>query len=449
MLRFTFLFSLSLLVTQACLATELAGDLSGTLTPAGNPYLVVSHIDVQAGDTLRIEAGCDLRFLAGTSLDIYGALRVMGNPGIMEVSFTADTATAWDGIDMYDGSDSELQGFILNGAATGLHIFGGRALLEDGDIGPSDRNGLRIESDDVIVRRLLCHDSLTESYTPLFIHQASPLLENCRVFDCGGAAGVGIWGPAAPTLRECEVSNCLSGITCVASSPIIDRAWIHDNGIAGDFNSGAGIYVGYAGGEPLVTNSMIEGNCFGVSVMLDGSVNLGDLVNDYPGDDGLNRFRANDLYDGRNRHLWNGTQNVLLAQNNYWAGSDGVYVETVPLIDTWIIDDEEGEGAAVDFEPLAVITAIAENLAASTWSCHPNPANPVFTLDGHIPLAGRLRISLFTPGGRLAATLMDGDVAAGSFSHTFSVGDLPSSLYLVRIAVNGEPHALSRLVILR
>ncbi len=200
----------------------------------------------------------------------------------------------------------------------------------------------------------------------------------------------------------------------------------------------------------MLTNSLIEGHSFGVAVVLDGSVNLGDVENGNPNDDGLNRFAANDLYDGQNRHVWNGNPTVVMAQNNFWAGSDGVDSDDALLIDTWILDDEEGEGAAVNFLPLAVSTAVDEAPAfANPWTIHPNPANPTFTPEGTLPIAGLLGVDLIAPSGRRAARLLYEQASSGAFSRTFRADGLASGFYLVRVEVNGRTQGTVRLALVR
>lgn len=449
----------ALIIVQACVflsvlavdgelgATEISGPQSGVLALVDSPFTVTADISVEADEGLTIEAGCELRFLTGVRFNVYGTLRAEGTAE-SPIAFLAD-GTDWSGINCFQENDCVFRHFTISGAETGLHIFDGVSLIEDGDIGPNIDNGLRIESDTVEARRLVLHESQTVGYTALIIYEASPQLYDCEVWGCPDASGVGVWGPAAPLLSGFDVHDCQSGITCVASSPHVDQSWIHDNGFENDFNSGAGLYIGYAGGVPLVTNSRIEGNCFGVAVVFDGLVNLGDLVNDFPDDDGLNRFVGNDLYDGQNRHVWNGTTNTLLAQNCFWAAADEIYTLDVELIDSWIVDDDEGEGAEVVFEPLAAITAAPEPATVASWRCHPNPANPTFMLSGDLPEAGWLRVRLITPAGRLAAELLNGPAESGAFTRTFSSRKLPSGIYLVRIDLDGSPLAASSVAILR
>jgi len=435
-------------------ATELSGPLSGILASDGNPYEVVADIEVAAGDSLLVQSGCHLLFAAGTAFDIYGHLAVQGGAGADSVRFEAQApggAGAWRGLRLHAGGEALLAGFLIAEAETGFQVFAGRARLADGAVRATSQYGLRLDDDDIEARRVRVSDARNPGYPGVFAYQASPLVEDCVVADCAGS-GVGFWGPAAPRLAGCEVTACRTGVTCVGASAVIERAWIHDNGTPGDFESGAGLYAGYASGTPVVTDSRFEGNCFGVAVVLDGSVNLGDLINDDPADDGRNRFAANDRYDGANRHVWNEPAGTLLAQNCWWAGSDGVYVTDTALIDGWIFDDEELAGAGpVLFEPLAPVTAAgpAPAVAAARWLAHPNPANPVFTLRGEAPRAGRLAVDLLDAAGRLAARAWRGDVDAGPVALALDAGGLASGVYLARVRLDGRDLGGARLVLLR
>ncbi|MBN2171756.1 MAG: right-handed parallel beta-helix repeat-containing protein [Candidatus Krumholzibacteriota bacterium] len=448
-------FSLALLLGPgAAGATELSGPLNGVLGSGGNPYEVVADIEVAAGDSLLVQASCHLLFAAGTAFDIHGCLAVEGGAGADTVRFEAQPpggAGAWRGLRLHAGGEVLMAGFLLAEAETGFQVFAGRARLADGAVRVTSQYGLRLDDDDIEVRRVRVSDAQASGYPGIFAYQASPLVEDCLVTDCAGS-GVGFWGPAAPRLADCEVTACNTGVTCVGASAVIERAWIHDNGTPGDFDSGAGLYAGYASGAPVVTDSRIEGNCFGVAVVLDGSVVLGDLVNDDPSDDGRNRFVANDRYDGANRHVWNETANTIPAHNCWWAGSDGVFVTDTALIDGWIWDDEELAGAGpVVFEPLAPVTAAepAPAPALARWRVHPNPANPVFTLRGEAPRAGRLDVDLLDAAGRLAVSAWRGDVAAGPVALTLTAGDLPSGVYLARIRLDGAGLGGARVVLLR
>jgi hypothetical protein len=112
----------------------------------------------------------------------------------------------------------------------------------------------------------------------------------------------------------------------------------------GNFNSGAGIYAGFGSSMGIVMGNYIGGNYYGVSIINDASPNLGDMVNDYPGDDGLNLFYDN-TFDGQTWHIWNSTSSPIMAQNNYWLGLD------LSEVDATLYDNEEGGGEVI-FEPI-------------------------------------------------------------------------------------------------
>ena len=173
--------------------------------------------------------------------------------------------------------------------------------------------------DDVVVERA---GESGASWAGIFVGGGSPVFTACRVENCAGT-GVGAWTPAAPIFRDCEIASCRSGVTSVAASPRFESCVVRDHGIPGDFDSGAGLFVGFAGGAPVVVDCIIEGNFFGVAIINDGSIDLGNLGDADPTNDGGNLFRANDTFDGTMRHVWNETTNGVPAEGNAWTdGAD-------------------------------------------------------------------------------------------------------------------------------
>ena len=94
----------------------------------------------------------------------------------------------------------------------------------------------------------------------------------------------------------------------------------------------------------MVMENYIGGNYYGVSIINRASPNLGDMVNDYPGDDGLNLFYGN-TYNGETWHIWNGTSSPIMAQNNYWLEIE------LSNVDATLYDNEEG-GGEILYEPI-------------------------------------------------------------------------------------------------
>jgi hypothetical protein len=81
-------FCFTLLTGQA-FATDLCGAVSGTLTSAGNPYIVTCDIFVTSGNTLTIEEGVELKFNTGIKMTVDGTLDVNGS-GASPVVFTSN-----------------------------------------------------------------------------------------------------------------------------------------------------------------------------------------------------------------------------------------------------------------------------------------------------------------------------------------------------------------------
>jgi len=384
----------ALLWDPAGAETVLSGPLSGVLGAAGNPYRVVADISVAAGDTLRLEAGCELVFEPGTGLDVSGRLEVAGQAG-SRVRFgpviPGAAAGSWTGVNAFSLSESDWEHFVIEGAETGLHVLNGAAAVRDGTIDRSGKYGLRLDvtatAERIDVTRA---GQESASYAGIFVGGGAPSLSACTVSDCAGT-GVGAWTPAAPLFTDCVIENCRSGVTSVGADTWLERCTVRGHGIPGDFDSGAGLFVGFATGTTVAVECVIEHNFFGVAVINDGLVNLGNLVNASIDDDGYNVFRANDTFDGTIRHVWNETGNVQTAHNNAWIGSGGP-PETDPLvIDSWIYDDDEAVGAAVEFLPLGgPPTSVAlPEAGAAGWRIFPNPA--------------RGAVRLTAPAGRAAA----------------------------------------------
>ena len=60
------------------MATNICGPISGTLSPAGNPWIVFCDLSVEPGNTLIVDPGVELRFKAGWTLRILGTFKAIG-----------------------------------------------------------------------------------------------------------------------------------------------------------------------------------------------------------------------------------------------------------------------------------------------------------------------------------------------------------------------------------
>jgi len=186
-------------------ATTIAGgDVSGTWTAAGSPYLIEGDITVPAGQTLTIEAGVDVIFQSWYKLTVNGTLVADGTESA-PVHFTAsDEAPGWLGIRFVDAADgSRLTRAILErGQATGPS--------------PDDMGGA------------------------IYVESSAPLITNS-------------------TIRDNLANRAGGGIALVNADAVLrDNVIANNTAGRGGSASGGGLYVD--GGNPEVSGNVIRDN---------------------------------------------------------------------------------------------------------------------------------------------------------------------------------------------
>lgn len=68
------------LVSTACAQTLVSGNISGTWTPAGNPYIAVDNCTVPSGQTLTIQPGVVFWIGENRSVTVNGSIQAVGTP---------------------------------------------------------------------------------------------------------------------------------------------------------------------------------------------------------------------------------------------------------------------------------------------------------------------------------------------------------------------------------
>ncbi len=69
---------------------------------------------------------------------------------------------------------------------------------------------------------------------------------------------------------------------------------------------------------------------------------------------------------------------------------------------------------------------------------YPNPFNPSTTIQYNVPAASAVSVQVFDMLGRKVATLVDGQVAAGTHTVSFDARNLASGVYLYRLEAAGN-----------
>ncbi|MCF7826739.1 MAG: right-handed parallel beta-helix repeat-containing protein [Candidatus Marinimicrobia bacterium] len=360
-MHFRMFFSLIIITNTLVAQTYVSGNVSGHWDSAGNIYILSADCVVGHGDTLIIEPGVRVDLNSNFEFRVQGVLfadsvaffnggKVRGDNGQLEL-FKCAFIQLDEGIDIISGAARLDQCRIEWSQGNGISFSNtDTSYVRDSRIIQSGGYGIQIrQSDNVEVSgNTLVENSTNDFNHPaLFIDSCSPEnITNNTIYNNYGQ-GIGVWtltSIAAPTISNNLIRGNFTGITLMnAPAHILDNI-IVANYQDGNFDSGAGIYAGYESSVGIVMGNYIGGNYYGVSVISGAAPNLGDMVNDYLGDDGLNLFYDN-TYDGQTWHIWNDTSTPIMAQNNYWLGLD------LAEVDATLYDNEEG-GGEVLFEPI-------------------------------------------------------------------------------------------------
>ncbi|NQV41891.1 MAG: right-handed parallel beta-helix repeat-containing protein [Candidatus Marinimicrobia bacterium] len=354
---FLMFLSMSSLMSQ----TLVSGNVSGVWDTAGSPYQLTANCVVGFGDSLIIEPMVNVSmgrtfelrvqgYLSGQQVNFHDGASLRGDNGELELSYCS-FITLESGINIISGSAKLEHCHIEAASGTGISFSNvDTSYIRDSQILNSGDYGIKIlQSDDVeVTGNLLSGNSENDFNHPaLFIDSCSPQFIENNIIKNNHGQGVGVWtltSVAAPVIRGNLIQGNFTGITVVSAPAYILDNIIVANYQEGNFNSGAGIYAGYSSSVGIIMGNYIAGNYYGVSIIVGASPNLGDMVNDYPGDDGLNLFYDN-TYNGETWHIWNDTSSPIMAQNNYWLGLD------LSEVDATLNDNEEG-GGEVLFQPI-------------------------------------------------------------------------------------------------
>jgi len=128
-------------------------------------------------------------------------------------------------------------------------------------------------------------------------------------------------------------------------------------------------------------------------------------------------------------------EDLLQAENYTFSISSGEFKEFSLRV--------TGFGSAVEPETPSSLTGYRLSAA------YPNPFNNNCKLSFSLPSSGNALLQVFDVEGRLAATLADGEYAAGEHSVTFNGRNLASGIYFLRASTDGEVFGSQKLVLVK
>ena len=472
---------------------DLVDQSGGAVTGADPIFTVHEHVQVATTDTLSIRPGEVLAFIeasGGNGLRINGCLLAMGAPQD-SVIMTADAQESgtWDGLEFEDtaaGSGFVLRYCLIEFAEKAVDVFGADIDVAHCTINFSSEKVFEFGDANGEVRN--CRIMHNRKQTITMTLGSSPLIQDCW-FENNNALNaspypyinIGLQGNNSPTVRgntilgsghqmsggmaiwnECNgliegntISGCGYGILCYQfdANPLIKDNVLTDNNIHPDtLNWGFGIACN-GQNAPIITGNSFSGHWYGIALINGAQPNVGDLINDFPDDDGMNRFLGNGL-DGELYELYNNTSNEIMAQNNWWDTTD------VQEIADRIVDfSDDPDLGVVVFEPFFDPTGVSEDLPTNdatllgAVTAYPNPFNPRVNLAFRLQRDAMVRVTVHDAAGRLLGRLQDGPLSAGDHSLSWQGVDrggraLPSGAYFYRITAEDQG-ATGKLLLVR
>jgi hypothetical protein len=167
--RILLLFSALIFSLTIHAQTNISTNISSntTLTVANSPYVVTNSIDVNAGITLTVEDGVEIRFDSGVYLQVRGTLSATG------AKFTANGSTEkgfWDGIyvsyENYENGSITLDNCIVE-YASNLYVRKGQLTLSNSSINNFSEYGVQISSSGILS---IQNSTITNTDFPVYFY---------------------------------------------------------------------------------------------------------------------------------------------------------------------------------------------------------------------------------------------------------------------------------------
>lgn len=460
---------------------QLVANAGGAVTGSAGVYQVHEAFFISLNDRLAIEPGVVLTFVdtGGTvGLEVNGSLEALGTAAD-PIVFTGLAATpgSWRGLDHRDtgpGSAFVLQHCEIAFADEAVDVFGADIDLDQCEIHHSLSKALDISQGNGTVTACTFHDNQQRTVTLTL--SASPTIELCHfennnqensspypyisiglqgvnsptirgntILGSGQeiSGGISLWNASNALIQDNHIEGCGYGILCfqTGANPLIIGNSIIANNIHPDtVNWGFGIACN-GDNAPIVMNNIIRGHWYGVAAINGGRPNLGDLVNDFPGDDGGNIIDLNGL-DGQIYGFYNNTPLTQMAQGNWWGGIGPDVVEDA--IFHFVDDPALG---LVNFDFYLEISAAADGppprRTIASVAAFPNPFNPRVSIELSLARDSHTVVVVLDVAGRLLRELQVGDLRAGEHAFTWDGNDragrpLPSGAYFYRVVTGAE-----------
>jgi len=377
-----FIFTLSLF------ATDVSGNQSGTWDLAGSPYNIIGEITVPANQTLQIDSGIEVIAMGNYRITALGNIVAVGTIGDT-IHFYGNGGLNWGGIRLEDEIVESTFDYCRISNTDDLNDYGIHSInslvsidhsyIDDHQKGVSF-SGLSSNSPSYMEIKNSKVAYIQKSGITI-VDNSNVLIDNCEVTRC--ALGTSFYGAIqlslqnnshscsptitnnyihhndkqgitlanmsgfddiAPLVKDNEVCFNYTGIYLYGGQGTYNRNHIHHNFVENNANSGAGVMLEGSSAYGVFTYNEIHHNYTGFFLVANATVNLGDLNNTDPDDDGYNCIYDNIFFTGEEFSVYNTSSADVTAENTVWDDD--------PPIDVTIIDGNDvGSYGIVDYEP--------------------------------------------------------------------------------------------------
>ncbi|MBI4649318.1 MAG: right-handed parallel beta-helix repeat-containing protein [Bacteroidia bacterium] len=259
------------------------GNVSGTWTLTGSPYLIQGAIMIPNGQTLTIEPVVTVNFQGTYKLYVQGRVIAIGTPADTITFTAADTTTGWRGI-RFDNtpatndSSKLIYCKIQYGKATGTGLDTNSGTLYFINFSKAVISNCRISNNTayssgggiyctsgspIIINNTITNNSASYDGGGINSSGSLTITENIIFNNSASYFGGGIYcsNTSSPTITNNTISNNSAssyggGINCLNSSPTITNNTISNNSA---YSDGGGIYCWY-NSSPTITNNTITNN---------------------------------------------------------------------------------------------------------------------------------------------------------------------------------------------
>ena len=453
-----------------------AGNVYGTWTSAGSPYLIDGEITIPTDSTLTIQPGVDIIFQGQYGLTIHGYLYALGsiNDSIMFTS--ADTIQGWKFLYFENSPDSSIlmyctvrHAYSVFGA---IYCRSSNPIISNSIITYDSTQGILCFSASPSIRFcIITNNRGYGSWGILCVYSSRPIISDCTISYNGGHLGGGIYSGtnSNPTIRNCTVSNNDGpGIDLAGYTATVDHCLITNNSgeLGGGIitnggnnitisfctisaNSGDGIWGGWSFNATL-TNSIITDN-LGAGVRFyvpenfiinycdisgndSGSFSglipdsLGEIVTTNANGDSCDAFF----------NIFLNPQFVDTLAGDYHLQSTSPCIDAGNPTSPHDPDSTIADLGAFCFNQLNVPDRNRLTLP-SAFQLHqnyPNPFNSSTSISISLPIHCKPELNIYDITGRHIATLMDDWHDAGIHRITFDASNLSSGIYFYQLKAN-------------